>query len=92
MDIDAEVVVLRGFEEKLAEAVQALAIIPGITREQADLLVHHGLTRLEDLLQADEADFAEVPELAEHAGAIMEAARAEVARRTLKVGDSPSPA
>jgi len=92
VDIDAEVVVLRGFEEKLAEAVQALAIIPGITREQADLLVHHGLTRLEDLLQADEADFAEVPELAEHAGAIMEAARAEVARRTLKVGDSPSPA
>jgi len=89
VDIEPEVVVTKGFEEKVAEAVQSLAAIPGITREQADLLVHHGLTRLEDLLQADESDFAEVPLLAEHAAAIMEAARAEAARRTLKVGEAP---
>ena len=53
VDIEAEHVVTKGFEEKVAEAVETLAAIPGITREQADVLVHHGLTRLEDLLQAE---------------------------------------
>ena len=53
--------VTKGFEEKVAEAVELLAAIPGITREQADVLVHHGLTRLEDLLQADESDLADIP-------------------------------
>ncbi len=55
VDIEAEVVVTKGFEEKVAEAVDSLAAIEGITREQADVLVHHGWTRLEDLLQAEEA-------------------------------------
>src|SRR5271157_2846898 len=89
VDIEPEVVVTKGFEEKVAEAVESLASIPGITREQADVLVHHGLTRLEDLLQAEETDFAGIPQLADQAGAIMEAARAEGARRTLKVGETP---
>ena len=53
------------------------------------MLVHHGLTRLEDLLQADESDLAGIPELGDQAVAIMEAARAEAARRTLKVGETP---
>jgi len=89
VDIEPEVVVIRGFEEKVAEAVDSLAAIPGISREQADVLVHHGLTRLEDLLQADESDFTGIAQLAGQAAAIMEAARAEVARRTLKVGEAP---
>lgn len=89
VDIEPEVVVTKGFEEKVAEAVESLAAIPGLTRDQADMLVHHGLTRLEDLLQAVEGDFADLPELAAQAGAIMEAARAEAGRRTLKVGDAP---
>ena len=89
VDIEAEVVVTKGFEEKVAEAVELLAVIPGISREQADVLVHHGLTRLEDLLQADVSDLAEIPQLGEQAAAIMEAARAEAARRTLKVGEAP---
>lgn len=89
VDIEAEVVVTKGFEEKVAEAVELLAAIPGISREQADMLVHHGLTRLEDLLQADVSDLAEIPQLGEQAAAIMEAARAEAARRTLKVGEAP---
>jgi transcription termination/antitermination protein NusA len=89
VDIEPEVVVTKGFEEKVAEAVDSLATIPGISREQADVLVHHGLTRLEDLLQADEADLAGIPEVGDQAAAIMEAARAEVARRTLKVGETP---
>jgi transcription termination/antitermination protein NusA len=89
VDIEAEVVVTKGFEEKVAEAVALLATIPGISREQADVLVHHGLTRLEDLLQADLSDLAGIAELGDQAAAIMEAARAEVARRTLKVGEAP---
>jgi N utilization substance protein A len=56
VDIDAEEVVTKGFEEKVADAIQALAAIPGVTREQADALLHAGLTRLEDLLSADERD------------------------------------
>src|SRR5215468_4255111 len=56
VDVDAEEIVTKGFEEKVAEAVEALAAIPGISREQADALVHAGLTRLEDLLSTDESD------------------------------------
>jgi hypothetical protein len=53
------------------------------------VLVHHGLTRLEDLLQADESDLTGIPQLGDQAVAIMEAARAEAGRRTLKVGETP---
>src|SRR5664279_4965719 len=43
VDIDAEHIVTKGFDEKVAEAVEALAAIPGVTREQADALVHAGV-------------------------------------------------
>jgi N utilization substance protein A len=89
VDIEPEVVVLKGFEEKVAEAVETLAAIPGVTREAADILVHHGLTRIEDILQADESDLSGIPEIGEQAAAIMQAVRAEAARRTLKVGEAP---
>src|SRR5256714_422710 len=89
VDVEPEVVVTKGFEEKVAEAVDSLAAIPGISREQADVLVHHGLTRLEDLLQADVSDLAGIPQIGEQAGAILEAVRAEAAKRTLKVGEAP---
>ena len=69
----------------MAEAVEQLASIPGISREQADVLVHHGLTRLEDLLQADESDLSGIPEIGDQAAAILEAAKAEANRRTLNV-------
>jgi len=89
VDIEPEIVVTKGFEEKVAEAVESLAAIAGISREQADVLVHHGLTRLEDLLQADVSDLAGIPQVGDQAAAILEAARAEVSRRTLKVGEAP---
>src|SRR5436853_312808 len=89
VDIEPEIVVTKGFEEKVAEAVESLAAIPGISREQADLLVHHGLTRLEDLLQADVSDLAGIPQLGDQAVAILDAARSEAARRTFKVGEAP---
>jgi transcription termination/antitermination protein NusA len=81
VDIDAEQVVTKGFEEKVAEAVEAIAAIPGITREQADALVHAGITRLEDLLSAEAGDFADIPGVGESAAAILEAAHAEAGRR-----------
>lgn len=90
VDIEAEVVVTKGFEEKVAEAVESLAAIPGISREQADALVHAGLTRLEDLLQADVSDLADVPQIGEQAAVVMDAARAEADRRKIQVGgDAP---
>jgi len=88
VDIEAEVVVNKGFEEKVAEAVNQLAAIEGITREQADALVHAGLTRLEDLLQTDENDLKDIPQIGEQAGAVLNAIRAEALRRTLNVGTS----
>src|SRR5206468_12006734 len=87
VDIEAEHVALMGFEEKMAQAVQALAAIPGITPEQASVLVKNGLTSLEALLQAEVADLSEIPEIGEQAAAILEAGRAEASRRTLKVGE-----
>ena len=90
VDIDAEHIVAKGFEEKIAEAVEHLAAIPGISREQADALVHAGLTRLEDLLSAEEGDLASVPQIGEKAAEILKAARAEAERHTLKVGEVPA--
>jgi len=86
VDIEAEVVLTKGFEEKVAEAVELLAAIPGISREHADALVHAGLTRLEDLLQADVSDLAGIPQIGEQAAAIMDAARVEAERRKIQLG------
>src|ERR1700734_3878960 len=85
VDIDAEHVVTKGFEEKVAEAVAQIASIAGITREQADALVHAGITRLEDLLSAEASDIADIQQIGESAAAILEAARTEGAKRTLTV-------
>src|SRR4051812_46687148 len=88
VDIEAEHVETVGFEQKMAIAVQALAAIPGITPEQAAVLVRNGLTGLEALLQAEVADLQEIPEIGAQAGAVLEAARAEFSRRSLKVGET----
>lgn len=86
VDIEAEVVVRMGFEEKVAEAVELLAAIPGILREQADALVHAGLTRLEDLLQAEESDLSDIPQIGDQAAVVLQAARAEAERRKIQLG------
>jgi N utilization substance protein A len=90
VDIDAEHVVTKGFEEKVAEAVEQIAAIPGITREQADGLVHAGITRLEDLLSAEASDLADIAGVGDTGAAILEAARAEAERRKLQVGAEPA--
>ena len=88
VDIDAEFVVTKGFDEKVADAVEAIAAIPGISREQADALVHAGLTRIEDLLSAEAGDIADIPQIGESAPAVLEAARAEGGRRMLSVSET----
>jgi N utilization substance protein A len=89
VDIDAEHIVTKGIDEKIADAVESLATIPGVTREQADALVHNGVTRLEDLLSAEASDISDIPQIGENAAAILEAARVEAGRRTLSVGETP---
>jgi len=89
VDIDAEHIVTKGIDEKIADAVELLATIPGVTREQADALVHNGVTRIEDLLSAEAGDISDIPEIGENAAAILEAARAEAGRRQLSVGEAP---
>jgi len=91
VNIDAEQVVTKGFEEKVAEAVAQIAAIPGITREQADALVHAGVTRLEDLLQAEPGDISDISGVGENAAAILEAARAEAERRKIRLDGDDSP-
>src|SRR5437773_6293207 len=87
VDIEAERVATVGFEEKMAQAVQSLATLPGISQEQANVLVRNGLTSLESLLQVEESDLAGIAEIGpEQAGAIIEAARAEQKRRSFSVG------
>jgi N utilization substance protein A len=83
IDIEAEAVHAMGFEEKVAQAVAAIAAIPGLTKEQADILVHRGFLTLEDLLQAEYNDLAEIPEIGEAAGSVIEAVRTEAARKNL---------
>jgi len=86
VDIEAEVATAVGFDEKIAQAVQALAAIPGISPAHADALVHHGITSLEVLLQAEASDLAVMPEIGEAAASIVEAAKTEASKRSFDVG------
>ena len=90
VDIEAEVATGSGFDEKIAQAVQGLATIPGISQAHADALVHHGITSLDVLLQAEVSDLAGMPEIGEAATAVFEAAQAEGVRRSLAVDGNPS--
>jgi len=81
VDIEPEAILTKGFEEKVAEAVEGLAAIPGLSREHADLLVHQGFLTFEDLLQADVSDLAQIPGIEENAESIIAALKAEAARR-----------
>jgi len=88
VDIEPEHVATMGFAEKVAQAVKAVASIPGISPEQADALVHGGLLSLEDLLQAEASYLAEIPAIGDQAPAIIEAVKAEVARRNGPAGEA----
>jgi N utilization substance protein A len=81
VDIEPEAVVTIGFEEKVAQAVQNIAKVPGITPEQANILVHSGFLSLEDLAQVDVSDLEAIPQLEGQGAAILEAVKSEAARR-----------
>jgi N utilization substance protein A len=88
VDIHEERLVVKGFDDKVKDAVDALALVPGISQQLADILVHHGLTKLEDVVEAEESDLSAIPEICDQAVAILEAARAEAERRTRPIGDN----
>ena len=90
VDIEAEAVVTMGFEEKVAQVVQALAAIPGLTPEQANVLVHAGFLSLDDLVQAEASDLATIPQIGDQAQAVMDAAKSEFSRRSMKGGEIPT--
>jgi N utilization substance protein A len=82
VDIEQEHVATMGFEEKVAQAVQSFAAIPGVTLEQATVLVKSGFHVFEDLVQVEESDLGEIPEIGGNAAVLMAAIRAEAARRS----------
>jgi transcription termination/antitermination protein NusA len=88
IDIEPETVTIVGFEEKVAQAVQNLAVIPGLTPEQATSLVRHGFLTLEDLCQVEASDLEEIEETKGQGEAIIAAAKAEAARRQPGGGDA----
>jgi len=84
VDIDEEVVVAKDFASQVAQAVTAMAAIPGVTPEQADALVHAGITSVQDLLQAEEGDLAGIAAIGDQAASVLASARAESERRAAK--------
>ena len=84
VDIVPDRVVAMGFEEKVAQAVKDVALIPGVSAEQANVLVHAGFLNLENLSQAEVSDLASIPEIGDSAGALIEAIKAEMERRNQK--------
>ena len=82
IDIEQEAEVRLGFQEKVAEAVDMFAAIPGVEQDVATALVHAGFHVIEDVKQAEAEDLADIPDIGEKADAVLEAIRAEQARRT----------
>jgi len=81
IDIDPEEEVKVGFEEQVADAIDALAAIPGIEKAQADAIVHAGLLTLNALNGVEADDLKEIPGLEDSAEAVLAAAKAEIERR-----------
>lgn len=90
VDIEAEQTEVPDFEQKVEQAVQTLAAIPGIEEDQARKLVHAGFLGLEDLLGVELEDLTEIPEIGDFASAILESAKAEAARRTVNIDSGAS--
>jgi N utilization substance protein A len=81
VDIQAREEKTLGFEEKVAQAVDAFASINGISEEQATALVNSGFHTLEDLLQVEMDDLNEIPGIGDAAKEILEAVQTETQRR-----------
>ena len=90
IDIEPETVVVFGFEEKVAQAVQTIAVVPGLTPETASVLVHAGFSTLEALFQAELNDLEQIDQIKDQAPVIMEAIKAEAARRNGGKQETPN--
>jgi N utilization substance protein A len=60
IDIEKSVSAAVGMDEKIRHAVDSLVTLPGVTRELADKLVHHGFTGIEGIVAAEASDLMEV--------------------------------
>ena len=78
IDIDAKEAETLTFDDQVADAVSALAALPGITDELAQALVNSGFHSVEDLKQIEAGDLAGIPGLEENEAAILAAATGEV--------------
>ena len=88
VEIEAERSTELSLDQKVARAVQLFAAVPGVTAEQATVLVNSGFHALEDLLQVEADDLTGIPQIGEQAAAVLGAVRAAVAERT-SVGSAP---
>ena len=78
IDIDAEEVETVSFDDQVADAVAALAALPGIDEALAGQLVNSGFHSVEDLKQVEAGDLEGIPGLEENEAAIIAAASGEV--------------
>jgi N utilization substance protein A len=82
IDIEAEASVLPGFDRKVADAVRDFATVPGISEEQARILVTTGFHSLEDVIQQiGIEDLQGMEGIGSDAESILEAIRGELTRR-----------
>ena len=81
IDIDAKEVETLSFDDQVADAVSALAALPGITDELAQTLVNSGFHSVEDLKQIEAGDLVGIPGLEENEATILTAANTESPRR-----------
>ncbi len=89
IDIEAEASVLPGFDRKVADAVREFASVPGISEEQARILVTTGFHSLEDVIQQiGIEDLQGMEGIGSDAESILEAIRGELTRRA--AGGDPS--
>lgn len=77
IDIDAEEVETLTFDDQVADAVAAIAALPGIDETLAQTLVNSGFHSVEDLKQIEAGDLAGIPGLEENEAAIITAANGE---------------
>jgi N utilization substance protein A len=90
--IEAEEDRIPGFADRVEHAVQDFANVPGISEDQARVLVNAGFHEVRDLLEADVTDLQELPEITQDAASILEAARGEITRRQSEQDGNPAPA
>jgi N utilization substance protein A len=90
VNIDAKQTAAQSVEDKIAEAAQAFATVPGISVELAQTLVESGFHALEDLTQVEASDLVDIEGIGDEAAAILEAVKQELNKRDNRLLD-PAP-